>query len=774
MHAVGERAFRDELILCMSLRDTARAEGDRGNAGRGEVIGVAEPVGYGPTAAACPEAARPWIRARGDIARTIAEESELCGGREFAPKRVEQAEDVCIVAVRVGADVQPQPAPIGHDIQLLSARNKPEVHRRRTEEWMRPDREFPGEQMFHGRGQGEQWVNRIAAGSRRGAVGGAASGFEPDAEHAFVCVNDFQISWLERDDEVGAEARLHQRFRPEPARFLTHGGSDDPPDFRSLSLRGAHPDAQRGQQRCERALCVATPAAMETAVAPGQCKRRHRHSRDAHRVEMGHERDRRGGWSVSGLEHCDDVRAAGLHIHGCNVGAELLEHVENILRDCFLSGERTGGIAFGRNAGQSDEIGEEGSGGEGAGSGHVRGLTPLAAVVQRPMDVLTCVTDRKVAGVAGLRLRAAMDELSALADQGRGPTAAVRDRAVTGAAARNGTVTKPVTGRRVVAAVSVQESRWFLGEANGPWSYLNLAEQGWRHTASELEDLNPEVLLTCWSTPALPERWLTSEDCRLRYVCHLTGSVRHVVPRSFIERGGLVTNWGSIPASAVAEQALLLALAALRNLPRWRQTFAEPAANSERVERLQVRTLLGRRVGIHGFGQVAAALVKLLTPFGVSITAFSAGVPVERFARAGVKQAPRLRDIFLATDVVFECEGLTAQTRHAVGAAELAALPDEGVFVNVARGGLVDDSALLREARTGRIRVALDVFDSEPLPADSPWLQLPWVVLSPHIAGPTYDQYATCTAVALNNVRRYLAHRPVKFKVTPEIYDRAT
>jgi phosphoglycerate dehydrogenase-like enzyme len=338
----------------------------------------------------------------------------------------------------------------------------------------------------------------------------------------------------------------------------------------------------------------------------------------------------------------------------------------------------------------------------------------------------------------------------------------------------------PCTDRKIAAAISAQESHWFLDavtpstERQLGFTVLNLARRGWQHTAAELQELNPEVLLTCWSTPSLDETWLESDQCRLRYVCHLTGSVRHIVPRRFIERGGLVTNWGGVPSAAVAEHALLLALAALRNLPRWPEVFTEPMANSERMERLRIRTLIGRRVGIHGFGQVAAALVRLLAPFNVSITAFSPGVPPAVFARAGVAQARDLREVFAGSDVVFECEALTARTRHTVTTSELAALPDGGVFVNVARAGLVDEDALLCEARKKRIRVALDVFVTEPLAPNSPWLQVPGVVLSPHIAGPTYDQYSLCTEIALTNIEHYLMKREMTFLVTPEIYDRST
>ncbi len=82
--------------------------------------------------------------------------------------------------------------------------------------------------------------------------------------------------------------------------------------------------------------------------------------------------------------------------------------------------------------------------------------------------------------------------------------------------------------------------------------------------------------------------------------------MRKIVPREFIERGGLVTNWGNIVACSVAEHALLMALALLRNVPEWRpfiESDSEPSPHA--IEALGTRRLAGRRVGIHGFGAVA-------------------------------------------------------------------------------------------------------------------------------------------------------------------------
>lgn len=324
---------------------------------------------------------------------------------------------------------------------------------------------------------------------------------------------------------------------------------------------------------------------------------------------------------------------------------------------------------------------------------------------------------------------------------------------------------------RIAAMVNAKEAQAFF-----PGDAATAQRLGLDATleVAAIQQVNPEVLMTCWSTPPLPEKWLLSAECNLRYVCHLTGSVRHFLPRSFIERGGRVTNWGDVPSIAVAEHAVLLALAALRNLPAWPQVFGDASEATDRMQRLGARTLRGSRVGLHGFGRVARALVKLLTPFEVKLTAFSHGLSGAVLAEHGVQPAPSLRELYRGNDVLFVCEALTPHTERSVGTGELAALPDDAVLVNVARGGLIDEAALLREAKRRRVRVALDVFTTEPLPADSPWFQAPNAVLSPHIAGPTSDQYPRCGQLALDNLCRYLRGEPLTFVVTTDVYDRAT
>lgn len=317
---------------------------------------------------------------------------------------------------------------------------------------------------------------------------------------------------------------------------------------------------------------------------------------------------------------------------------------------------------------------------------------------------------------------------------------------------------------------SAAKSEWLPGLAHSIWpTESDFAPGRWTEF---LHKVQPQILLTGWGTPPLPADWLTAPACPLRYVCHLTGSVRKVVPRSFIERGGLVTNWGSFAGQFAAEHALLLVLASLRNLNAWRPFIAQPVKSRE-PESLGTRSLFGRRVGLHGFGNIARALAALLRPFGVSLHAFSAGVPETMIRAEGVEPCASLSDLFRQSEILFECEALTPATERSVTAEVLRLLPDGAVFVNVGRGRVVEEPALVREAASGRIHVALDV-TSEDMTERSELLQLPQAILSPHVAGPTHDQYRRCADLARQNLERFLRGETPTARVTLEIYDRST
>lgn len=231
--------------------------------------------------------------------------------------------------------------------------------------------------------------------------------------------------------------------------------------------------------------------------------------------------------------------------------------------------------------------------------------------------------------------------------------------------------------------------------------------------------------------PPFNAPWATrlGELPALRAVILSTAGYDHVLHR--IPDGVELTNAVGVHDTATAEIALTLALAAQRGLPAFvrdqdRGRWPRPTVH---------RSLADRRALIVGYGGIGRALARRLRACEAAVTA------VASRARAGdelvetVHGIDELTQLLPATDVLFLAVPLTEATRGLIGAEELAALPDDGLVVNVARGPVVDTEALMTECSSGRLRAALDVTDPEPLPADHPLWRTPGVLISPHTGG---------------------------------------
>ncbi len=277
-----------------------------------------------------------------------------------------------------------------------------------------------------------------------------------------------------------------------------------------------------------------------------------------------------------------------------------------------------------------------------------------------------------------------------------------------------------------------------------------------------------EVLLAGWQTPALP----ATLPPRLRYMCYLTGSVRRLVTRAQLTAGLLVTNWGSAISRTVAECALLHTLTCLRRTTHW--TFAIHHEQGWRDGFDEVKSLFGRRVGIHGFGSVAREYLKLIAPFGCTVAVFAPDFDDAAAIRHGATRAASLVALFADNDVIVELAPLNPLTTGSVTEKHLRLIRPGGVFVNVARAAITDEAALLRVAREGQLAIGLDVFVDEPLSPASGFRGLRNVSATPHIAGPTVDRYPDAGRFALQNLRAYAAEQPLQAVVTPAIYDQAT
>ena len=289
--------------------------------------------------------------------------------------------------------------------------------------------------------------------------------------------------------------------------------------------------------------------------------------------------------------------------------------------------------------------------------------------------------------------------------------------------------------------------------------------QLWRNSPAD-------ILISAWQTPSLNSEILPADLTSLRYICYLAGSVRKLVPRALIEQGIVVTNWGGSISPTVAECTLMLILMALRRASHWAVAMHRDGLWKDSTTMTQ--SLIGRRVGIHGFGFISQQLVPMLRPFTSDIQAYSPHISDNVFSDLGVKRLQSLEELFATSDVVVELAALTPENHHIIDEKILRLIRPGGVFVNVGRGSLVDEAALSRVAKEGKIQVALDVFEVEPLPKESPLRGLPNVTLLPHLGGPTRDRRCDSGRLALKNLRAFLTGKPLEAVISLDVYDRST
>jgi phosphoglycerate dehydrogenase-like enzyme len=286
--------------------------------------------------------------------------------------------------------------------------------------------------------------------------------------------------------------------------------------------------------------------------------------------------------------------------------------------------------------------------------------------------------------------------------------------------------------------------------------------------AEKLAAADPDILLASWKTPLLP----AVLPPRLRYVCYLTGSIKTLVTRAHLEHGLVLTNWGGSISRVVAECALLHTLNCLRRATQW--TFAMHQQGAWKNGRTEAASLFERRVGIHGFGPVAREFVRLIRPFNCTVTVFAPDVDSAYEREYRIRRAASLEALFSENDVLIELAPLIPATTGIVDEKLLRLLPPGAAFVNVGRGAVVDETALITIAREGKIQFGLDVFAQEPLAPNHPLRGLNNVFLTPHFAGPTIDRYPDATAQALRNLRAFTQGLPLEAIITPEVYDRST
>lgn len=232
---------------------------------------------------------------------------------------------------------------------------------------------------------------------------------------------------------------------------------------------------------------------------------------------------------------------------------------------------------------------------------------------------------------------------------------------------------------------------------------------------------------------------LIASASRLKYIGVMRGGVENVDQAAAEQAGIQVVNTPGRNARAVAEFTIGMIIAETRNIARTHAAMRQHVWLKDFPNAGQIRELEDRLIGVIGAGAIGQLVMQFAVGLGMRCQFYD---PYTQTSQYGTRVA-ELADLMATSDVVSIHSRLVPETHHLVSAEMLALMKPTAVLINTARSGLVDEAALLQALHERKIMgAAIDTFDIEPLPSDSPWLVLDNVTITSHLAGTTLDAFS--------------------------------
>jgi phosphoglycerate dehydrogenase-like enzyme len=275
-----------------------------------------------------------------------------------------------------------------------------------------------------------------------------------------------------------------------------------------------------------------------------------------------------------------------------------------------------------------------------------------------------------------------------------------------------------------------------------------------------------EILVTSWGTPRVGHRALERMP-KLRLVANAAGTVRWVLSDSFwatTEGKVQVVSAAAANAIPVAEFTLAAIIFGTKRAVPLQRRYAESREWKIWSDELPWIGLRGRTIGIVGAGRIGRRVIELLHPFEVELHVYDPYLSDADAQALGVRKSA-LDTLMATSDVVTLHAPDLPDTRNMIDARHLALMRDGAVLINTARGGLIDNDALIAELQTGRIDAIIDVTEPETLPEDHPLYDLPNVFLTPHIAGSQGSEIGRMADLALDEIERFIRGEPLRYAV---------
>lgn len=255
------------------------------------------------------------------------------------------------------------------------------------------------------------------------------------------------------------------------------------------------------------------------------------------------------------------------------------------------------------------------------------------------------------------------------------------------------------------------------------------------------------------------------EQGRLQWIQSSAAGLDHCLTPEVIDSPITVTSASGLFANQVAEQTLALLFGLYRQLPLFQN-----AAQKREFIRRPTWDLHGQTIGIVGFGGNGRRIAEFLAPLQTRMIATD-WFPVDAPPYLDeLWPHDRLHELLAQSDVVILCVPLNQHTHHLIDANAFAIMKERAVLINVARGPVVDETALVSALQDGSLRGAgLDVTEIEPLPESSPLWSMENVIITPHVGAQSAMRVPVTTDFFCENLRRYLDGEPLQNKVDKEL-----
>ena len=251
---------------------------------------------------------------------------------------------------------------------------------------------------------------------------------------------------------------------------------------------------------------------------------------------------------------------------------------------------------------------------------------------------------------------------------------------------------------------------------------------------------------------------------RLKWIHSPAAGVGGMLFPAMVASPVVISNSRGNSATTIAEHVIAVTLAFFRGLPlAWRRQAERVWAQDEFDAGAMIRTLRGTRVLVVGVGAIGGETARLFAAFGAHVAGIRRrpdGPPAPGVDEMHGPDA--LHDQLKQADVVVIAAPQTSQTWHLVGDAEMDAMKPSALLINVSRGKLIDEPALVHALERGKLRgAALDVFEHEPLDPASPLWSRDDVLITPHVSGFHANYWPEATRLFAENLRRFVAGQPL-------------